>query len=115
MISSISLRNFKCFKSLKIGLGRMNVFAGVNGAGKSTVLQSILMLRQSSRAGTLFEKKLQLRGDLIDLGTAGEVYCADPSDDWIEIAFDIPGAISIAIQSHQEKTATRDFSKEYFL
>src|SRR5688572_17100084 len=87
MITSISLTNFKCFKSLPLELRSLNVFAGMNGAGKSTVIQSLLALRQSWASDSLERSRLQLNGSLTELGTAGEVYCAEPSSEFVEFAF----------------------------
>lgn len=43
----IKLSNFKSFKDVEVNLKQLNVFSGTNGAGKSTVIQSILLLVQS--------------------------------------------------------------------
>lgn len=85
MIKAISLSNFKCFRTLSLELGALNVFAGMNGAGKSTVIQSLLAIRQSWESGNLFKDRIQLNGTLVDLGTAKEVYCAEPNSEAIEI------------------------------
>ncbi|MEK6288033.1 MAG: DUF3696 domain-containing protein [Acidobacteriota bacterium] len=85
MIASITLTNFKCFRSRTMDLGMINVLAGMNGAGKSTVIQSLLAVRQSWESGSLSRGTLKLNGSLVDLGTSGEVYCADPDGDSIEI------------------------------
>jgi predicted ATPase len=87
MITSIALTNFKCFKSLTLELAALNVFAGMNGAGKSTVIQSLLALRQSWESESLHRCRIQLNGKLAELGTAGEVYCAEPSSEFIELSF----------------------------
>src|SRR3954452_1368002 len=96
MISSISLSNFKCFQSLSIDLGNLNVFAGVNGVGKSTVIQSLLVIRQSIRSGNTIER-LSLRGGLTDLGSVAEVYCAEPTSDSIGITLRNSDGSSIEI------------------
>lgn len=43
MIRTISVKNYKSIEDLKISLGRINVFIGENGAGKSNVLESIAL------------------------------------------------------------------------
>lgn len=113
MISSLSLTNFKCFRSLTIGLGQLNVLAGINGAGKSTVIQSLLVVRQSLKANS--GDRLQLRGNLTDLGTAAEVYCAEPSSDVVEIAITHSDDSTIVMRSAQSKTPSTDSAKQYFL
>ena len=50
-------------------LGTMNVFSGLNGMGKSTLVQSLLLLRQSYERNTLENKGLLLNGDYINIGT----------------------------------------------
>ncbi len=111
MIDTISLINFKCFTSLKLPFKRLNVFAGVNGCGKSTVIQSLLMLRQSIQSGSIAQGRIQLRGGLTDLGTAREVYCAQPSTDSIEILLTPSGVQPIELKSRQ----SLESSDEYFL
>ena len=87
MITSVKLTNFKCFKSLPLELSTLNVFAGINGAGKSSVIQSILAIRQSWESDSLLRGQIQLNGKLTELGTAGEVYCAEPNSEFIEFSF----------------------------
>ena len=53
MLRTISLANFKCFSHLRLDLAPMTLLCGVNGMGKSSVLQALLVLRQSFRAGEL--------------------------------------------------------------
>ena len=112
MITSIRVVNFKCFRDRSLELGALNVFAGMNGAGKSTVIQSLLAIRQSWESGNLTNDRIQLNGTLVDLGTAGEVYCADPTSEAIEI---------ILSESEQNSslelrcTHSEEHSNEYFL
>ena len=48
MITEISLKNFKCFSDAKpIALSRINLLTGINGRGKSSVLQSLSLISQS--------------------------------------------------------------------
>ena len=74
MLKSISLTNFKCFPSEQITLAPLVVLSGVNGMGKSTVLQSILLLRQSILSGTLKTEGALLNGPLVSFGTSDDVF-----------------------------------------
>ena len=47
MIERVRMRNFKCFDDASIPLNRLTVLAGLNGAGKSSAIQALLLLRQS--------------------------------------------------------------------
>lgn len=49
MINSIEIRNFKCFHNISATVHNVNLLTGVNGRGKSSFLQSILLLSQSWR------------------------------------------------------------------
>lgn len=52
-IATIGLSNFKCFDQLELHCSKLNLLCGINGSGKSTVIQSLLILGASyrSRAG----------------------------------------------------------------
>ena len=47
MITNITLENFKCFRQVSINPKRLTVLIGPNGTGKSSVLQALLLLKQS--------------------------------------------------------------------
>ena len=68
MLNNLKVKNFKCFEELNIELSNLNVFAGINSMGKSSVIQALLLLRQSYDMGTL-DKGLHLNGELIQIGT----------------------------------------------
>jgi len=72
MIQRLRLQNFKCFEDLSLELGSLTLLAGLNGMGKSTVLQSLLLLRQSYLQGLLEETGLALNGNLVSIGTASD-------------------------------------------
>lgn len=112
MITSIRLSNFKCFRTLSLELGALNVFAGMNGAGKSTVMQSLLAIRQSWESSSLAKEHIQLNGTLVDLGAAGEVYCADPNSEFIEI---ILRGIEPDAGLELHSTQAEHYSNQYFL
>ncbi|MFK7799418.1 MAG: AAA family ATPase, partial [Aureispira sp.] len=41
MIKEIRIQNFKSVQKLKLDLGRVNVFIGANGCGKSNILEAV--------------------------------------------------------------------------
>lgn len=69
MIKNLTLQNFKCFLKESIDFSSLTLFSGINGAGKSTIIQLLLLLRQSHLQGRL-EKGLSLQGDLLHVGRA---------------------------------------------
>lgn len=75
MIKYIAIKNFKAFKSLKLKPSNLNLCFGMNGMGKSSLLQSLLLLRQSFQKGLLDTKGLLLNDkDLISIGTGKDAY-----------------------------------------
>lgn len=76
MIELLTLINFKAFKYQEFRLRPLTLFAGLNGMGKSSVLQSLLLLRQSFQQqalGTAGGSGLVLNGELAQLGTGRDV------------------------------------------
>ena len=73
MLRRIGLLNFKCFERLDLPCASLNLLCGLNGMGKSSVIQALLVLRQSFRTGGLLEGRLILGGTLTDLGVGSEV------------------------------------------
>jgi len=49
MIQSLELINFKSIKKKKFNLRNLNILLGLNGQGKSSFIQSLLLLRQSDK------------------------------------------------------------------
>lgn len=88
MLSDIYLHNFKCFENVHIELSNLNVFAGINSMGKSTVIQSILLLRQAYETNTI-SSGLPLNGELINLGSGYDVLFRDSNDDFFSICLKI--------------------------
>ena len=73
MIRKIKLSNFKCFQSLDLDCAPLTLLCGLNGMGKSSVIQALLVLRQSFESGDLLKGRLVLGGELADLGTGTDV------------------------------------------
>jgi predicted ATPase len=88
MIEQIHLKNFKSSRDLTIPLASLSVLSGLNGSGKSSVLQAIALIRQSLALSEGYGKRhLHLRGPLIQLGTSSDVLSERADDDSISISF----------------------------
>ncbi len=72
MISTVEVSHFKCFAKLRLPFRKLTLLTGFNGGGKSSALQPVLFLSQSLR-GNIKGDGFSLNGDLVELGTAGEV------------------------------------------
>lgn len=73
MIEAFKIANFKSHKETNLSLGNLTLLTGVNGVGKSTVIQSLLLLRQTYRKRG-FRLGLDLNKPLCDIGTAHEAW-----------------------------------------
>ena len=81
MLRFVKLRNFKCFEKLDLPCAPLNLLCGLNGMGKSSVIQALLVLRQSYNAGHLQAGRLVLGGTLADLGAGSDVLFEDAVDE----------------------------------
>ncbi len=73
MLTNVTISNFKLHNHTELKLSGLNILTGINGVGKSSVIQSLLLLRQSLFSNTL-DMGLSLNGDLFDAGTSDEVF-----------------------------------------
>lgn len=104
MIDRLFLRNFKCFESQTIGVRNLTLLAGLNGMGKSSVLQALLLLRQSYLDGLLPDTGLELNGSLVQIGTAQDVLYEHAQTDEFEIGLIWEDGVTanLVLQYHRE-------------
>ncbi|MGE0356025.1 MAG: DUF3696 domain-containing protein [Burkholderiales bacterium] len=84
MLESIQLRNFKAARNLAVRLEALTLLAGLNGSGKSTVMQSIAVLRQSHVGGICMD--LNFGGPLVFLGQWSDVISEGAYDEAISFS-----------------------------
>ena len=68
MIDKIEVKNFKSLKDISVETRNLNVLAGLNGTGKSTLIQVLLLIKQSFPEGINSIEDLILNGPLIKIG-----------------------------------------------
>ena len=68
MIKELYIKNFKSHLKTNLKLSNLNLFTGANGVGKSSIVQALLLLRQSAQKGIL-EKGIDLNKPLCEIGT----------------------------------------------
>lgn len=91
MIQRLQLTNFKCFEELDLPCAPLNLLCGLNGMGKSSVIQALLVLRQSFESGELESGHLVLGGDRTDLGTGSDVLFEDAEEELIGFDLHVEG------------------------
>ena len=76
MLRYLQVENFKSLKMLAIPVERLNLFFGMNGMGKSSAIQALLLIRQSYWAWhDRSLMGLKINGDLVQLGTSSDILC----------------------------------------
>ncbi|HFK5526617.1 TPA: DUF3696 domain-containing protein [Elizabethkingia anophelis] len=91
MISKVTLKNFKCFKDeTSFNTNKLNLLTGINGRGKSSLLQSILLITQSNwNVWEKIENPIYLNSAYIELGGYGDVKNSYTTQREINIGFDL--------------------------
>ena len=89
-LTAVELKNFKCFRDQRIELGMLTVLSGLNGVGKSSVVQALLLLHQSASSNRA-RRRLRLSGDLVDLGTDADVLFDLADEDVLAIVLEFGG------------------------
>ena len=84
MIKKINLKNFKCFADETFFLTDLNILCGLNSSGKSTLIQSLLLLSQSREVLPEI-MRLKLSGQYYDFGEARDLLNNFAEQDLIEI------------------------------
>ena len=73
MLKSVSFENYKCFKArTTIELAPLTLLCGVNSSGKSSIINSLLMLKQSYENSAI-ENKMELNGKYIKSGSFDDI------------------------------------------
>ena len=104
MLRNIFIRNFKCFEALALSFGSLNVFSGLNGMGKSTAIQSILLTRQSYEQDSSLQHII-LNGNYVLLGTGKDILFEGASSEDLSLCYeDDTGktCVNIAYQAEQD-------------
>lgn len=82
-IHKLRLQNYKCFEDQSLDFKFLTLLSGLNATGKSSVIQSLLLLRQSYQQNLLRTTGLALNGDLIHIGTARDALFEGAKEDMI--------------------------------
>jgi predicted ATPase len=68
MIEELQIKNFKSIKDLKINFSNLNVLAGINGSGKSSIIQSILLSKKYFTKYSIAGNPLHLNDSILEIG-----------------------------------------------
>jgi len=85
MFTNIDIENFKCLGRFNRSLGALTLLTGLNAAGKSSVIQSLALLRQTAVDGE-WSKALHLNGSSVQLGTMFDVIDRNSGGDGFKLS-----------------------------
>ena len=71
MINHITIENFKSLKKADVNVRNLNLLMGLNGMGKSSFLQVLLLLMQSNN---LEDRVVDLNGTLVQIGQGKDAF-----------------------------------------
>ena len=114
MITRIIIKNFKSLKNTDINVRNLNLLMGLNGMGKSSFLQVLLLLMQSDQ---LEDRVIDLNGILVQIGQGKDALYQFTEGKNIILGLELNGqqlfSWKFPYQSDKEKlTAETGFSKE---
>jgi predicted ATPase len=89
MIKQWSIRNFKSIKEeARINFAPLTLFVGQNSAGKSTLIQSILLTAQTIQSNVA-ARSVVLNGRIIRLGSFADICANNSIDDLVAVSFEL--------------------------
>lgn len=82
MLQSIHIENFKVLRRADFVLSNLTLLAGLNSMGKSTLIQTLLLIRQSYEQNSDFSKGLMLNSSrYINLGLGKDILSNDAENE----------------------------------
>lgn len=114
MINQVYIKNFKSLKEVDVSLANLNLLMGINGMGKSSFVQSLLLLVQSDK---LEERVIDLNGLLANIGQGRDALYQFAEEDYIvfELTFDDHPKFTWDIEYQKDKeklNAKNGFTKD---
>ncbi len=112
MISLIEVANVRIFEgdNWKFNIRPLTVVCGTNGSGKSTILKSLLLLRQSQRIGedsSVTRGRLRFTGNEVDFGNYELLVSHNDVDKDVSLVVGIdnymPSSVANELRSYQQQ------------
>lgn len=100
MIKRVRLENFKSHRDSDLKFGNLTVLTGLNSSGKSSVIQALLLLRQSFFKGSIWSG-LDLNESLCSLGNGRDVHCIAPKDNTLKITIEDGDVFEFSFDAEQ--------------
>ncbi len=101
MIRQVEVKNFKSIKTANVSTSNLNLLMGLNGMGKSTFIQTLLLLMQSDK---LEERVIDLNGILVQIGQGRDALYQYAEDERI--------VFELTFEGHPKFTWTFGYQKD---
>ncbi|WJV53614.1 DUF3696 domain-containing protein [Prodigiosinella aquatilis] len=89
MINSYKLRNFKSFNSAELSFTKLNVLSGINGSGKSSIIQSLLLLKSHYEYQSPNYNVINLNNNYCQLGKVQDIFHEGAEDQIIKLILNV--------------------------
>ncbi len=110
MFMQISMTNFKSWRETgPIRMAPLTGFFGANSSGKSSLLQMLLLLKQTAESNdrNLVLKTGSIQEGYVNLGTAHEITFRDSTDMELNVVWDLPAKSSFSVPIPQDSGSVR--------
>ena len=105
MLRELQLANFKAFgEKVRIPIRPLTLIFGANSSGKSSIFQALLLLKQTLEEAQSPETLLLFKGNLVDLGTYGDIVHQH----------DVDLNFEVGVQFDQKNFKDADMEKEVY-
>ncbi len=98
MLQSIRIQNYKALKDVDMMLSNFVLVSGLNNAGKSSLIQVLLLLRQSHEKKVLTSKGLLLKGDYVSVGKGMDALTKDAEEERFRFVLDWENGDSLEME-----------------
>jgi len=88
-VKFILVRNYRCLKDVHLKLKKLNIIWGLNGTGKSSIFESIYLLKQYTQKKLNFQGPFSTEFD-IDFGSYNDIFKKGESEEQITLYFEVP-------------------------
>ena len=109
-IDKVRIQNFKSLKDISLELGDITLLTGVNSCGKSSFIQTLLLLKQNEHRINMVKNPIvNIKGDYLDLGNKRDILFQEAFDENISIEVSSEERTGSFVFNNQDLKMTTDF------
>lgn len=109
-IDNVKIQNFKSLKNVDIELSNITLLTGVNSCGKSSFIQTLLLLKQNENRINMAKNPIvNIKGDYLDLGNKRDILFQEAFDENISIEVSSKESTGSFVFNNQDLKMITDF------